>query len=66
MSKNTADFKFRKVDVDQFNEDNFVDEVIEDPTEGLNESEILRLLNSYPFLAWIHSVYFSLVYLDVI
>ena len=48
MSKNTASNAFRKIDVDQFNEDNFKDE--ETPQDagfaGVNESEVSNLLSS--------------------
>ena len=47
MSKNTASNAFRKIDVDQFNEDNFKDE--ETPQDagfaGVNESEVSNLLS---------------------
>ena len=46
MSKNTNSSAFRKIDVDQFNEDNFKDD--EGPQDvsfpGINESEITNLL----------------------
>ena len=47
MSKNTSSNAFRKIDVDQFNEDNFKDE--ETPQDagfaGVNESEVSNLLS---------------------
>merc|ERR1712241_1108353 len=47
MSKNTASNAFRKIDVDQFNEDNFKDE--ETPQDagfaGVNESEVSNFLS---------------------
>lgn len=47
MAKNTGDNKFRRVDVDQYNEDNYVDEFQEDSgDQGPNESEVQSLLNS--------------------
>lgn len=50
MAKNTSSSAFRKIDVDQYNEDNFKEEEADQggPT-GPNESEILTLLNQYPF-----------------
>ena len=47
MSKNTSSSAFRKIDVDQFNEDNFKDD--DGPVQdvgfaGVNESEIANLL----------------------
>ncbi|RUS91720.1 hypothetical protein EGW08_000546 [Elysia chlorotica] len=45
MAKNTGSSKFRKVDVDQYDEDRFVDDVIEGGEEGgPNESEVNNLL----------------------
>lgn len=45
MSKNTGASKFRKVDVDQFDEDRFVDQEEEDQGEqGPNEGEVNGLL----------------------
>ncbi|CAL8069173.1 unnamed protein product [Calicophoron daubneyi] len=45
MAKNTGDTKFRKVDVDQYTDPAFQDEVTEDITPtNLNESEVKGLL----------------------
>lgn len=44
MSKNTSSTKFRKVDVDAYNEDNFHDEDVEEETQGPNEGEVQSLL----------------------
>lgn len=46
MSKNTGACKFRKVDVDQFDEDKYHDEVTEEQEKGPNVSEVTNLLNS--------------------
>lgn len=47
MSKNTGSCKFRKVDVDQFDEDKYQDELTEDQAEqGPNVSEVTNLLSS--------------------
>lgn len=50
MAKNTSSSAFRKIDVDQYNEDNFKEEDADQggPT-GPDENEILALLNKYPF-----------------
>lgn len=49
MSKNTGSCKFRKVDVDQFDEDKYQDELTEEQAEqGPNVSEVTNLLSSYP------------------
>jgi len=45
MSKNTSSNAFRRIDVDQYNEDNYREEVDNDPTlGGSNEDEINNLL----------------------
>lgn len=52
MSKNTANSAFRKIDVDQYNEDNYKEDEGGDPQSppiGITESEITNLLNQYPF-----------------
>lgn len=52
MSINTSSSAFRKIDVDQYNEDNFGDEdqgELQSPPVGPDESEVTALLNQYPF-----------------
>lgn len=49
MAKNTASSAFRKIDVDQYNEDNFKEEEPESAPIGPDENEINALLNQYPF-----------------
>jgi len=45
MSKNTSSSAFRKIDVDQYNEDNFKDDEQENqPLGGIDEGEINQLL----------------------
>lgn len=51
MAKNTSSSAFRKIDVDQYSEDNYKeDEAIDQsgPT-GPDENEVISLLNKYPF-----------------
>lgn len=50
MAKNTSSSAFRKIDIDQYNEDNFKEDEAESsgPT-GPDEGEICALLNQYPF-----------------
>lgn len=65
MAKNTSSSAFRKIDVDQYNEDNFKEEDADQggPT-GPDENEITALLNKYPFSYQnrILRVYFSLIF----
>lgn len=53
MAKNTSSSAFRKIDVDQYNEDNFEeDDVVDAGTAaatGPDENEITKLLTQYPF-----------------
>jgi len=47
MSKNTSSNAFRTIDVDQYSEDNYKEEVDNDPIgDGANENEVTSLLNS--------------------
>jgi actin related protein 2/3 complex subunit 5 len=45
MAKNTNSSAFRKIDVDQYNEDNFKDDEQENQQGGIDENEINTLLN---------------------
>lgn len=51
MSENTRSSAFRKIDVDQYNENFKDDEQTESqpPTAVLDESEITKMINQYPF-----------------
>nr|SVE92748.1 EOG090X0HLA [Megafenestra aurita] len=52
MSKNTSNSAFRKIDVDQYNEDNYKEEECgesQSPPVGPDEKEITNFLNQYPF-----------------
>lgn len=55
MATNTLSSAFRKLDIDQYNEDLFVDESGGESAEavqalGPDEAEVNALLNGYPFL----------------
>lgn len=52
MSKNTSASAFRKIDVDQYNEDNYTEEdqtELSSPDIGPDEKEVSSLLSQYPF-----------------
>lgn len=52
MAKNTSSSAFRKLDVDQYNEDQYDGEEqaeLQSPAVGPDESEVTSLLNQYPF-----------------
>ena len=51
MSKNTGNTRFRKIDVDQYNEDLYQDDQQQDDGQGPNETEVQSLLQKYPFTA---------------
>lgn len=51
MAKNTSSSAFRKIDVDQYCEDNFKeDDNDQTGPIGPDENEVIGLLNKYPFL----------------
>ncbi|CAH0389324.1 unnamed protein product [Bemisia tabaci] len=54
MAKNTSSSAFRKIDVDQFNEDAFKEDEqdFRSPPAGPDENEVMSFLNSYPFYFW--------------
>lgn len=51
MAKNTGASKFRKVDVDQYDEERFQDDDTATDTgdQGPNDTEVSNLLAQYPF-----------------
>lgn len=63
MSENTRSSAFRKIDVDQFNENFKDDEQTEyqSPTAIPDESEITTLINQYPFVEIIVKYSFVLI-----
>lgn len=51
MAKNTSSSAFRKIDIDQYNEDNFRDDEAEQAVPaGPDEGEVSNFLNQYPLL----------------
>lgn len=50
MAKNTSSSAFRKIDVDQYNEDNFEEDDVDTNVTGvgIDENEITKLLAQYP------------------
>lgn len=52
MAKNTSSSAFRKIDVDQYNEDNYREEEqaeLQSTPVGPDEAEVTALMNQYPF-----------------
>jgi len=52
MAKNTFSSAFRKIDVDQYNEDNYREEEqaeLQSTPVGPDEAEIMVLMNQYPY-----------------
>lgn len=52
MAKNTSSSAFRKIDVDQYNEDNYREEEqaeLQSAPVGPDEAEITALMNQYPY-----------------
>jgi actin related protein 2/3 complex subunit 5 len=52
MAKNTFSSAFRKIDVDQYNEDNYREEEqaeLQSAPVGPDEAEITTLMNQYPY-----------------
>jgi actin related protein 2/3 complex subunit 5 len=53
MAKNTSSSAFRKIDVDQYNEDNYKEDdqgELQSPPIGPDETEVNTMLSQYPFL----------------
>lgn len=45
MAKNTSSSAFRKIDVDEYNEDNYKEEEVQSSVTGPDENEIIQLLS---------------------
>lgn len=50
MAKNTFSSAFRKIDVDQYCEDNFKEDETDSGLVGPDENEVNTLLQKYPFI----------------
>lgn len=50
MAKNTFSSAFRKIDVDQYCEDNFKEDETDSGSVGPDENEVNNLLQKYPFI----------------
>lgn len=63
MSKNTTSSAFRKIDVDQYNDDYYKEEEASEPHSpptAPDEQEIVNFVNQYPFVLFIyvlHGIY---------
>lgn len=57
MAKNTISSAFRKIDVDQYNDDYYREDdgssEPHSPPTGPDEQEIMNLVNQYPFIVYI-------------
>lgn len=51
MAKNTFSSAFRKIDVDQYCEDNFKEDETDSGLVGPDENEVNSLLQKYPFIS---------------
>ena len=49
MAKNTLSTAYRKINVDEFSEDKFEEDAVDDASQGPNESEVSGMLAQYPF-----------------
>ena len=62
MAKNTSSSAFRKIDVDQYSEDNFKeDDGDQGGPAGPDENEVNSLLQKYPFLHY-NTRFFVLIF----
>lgn len=57
MAKSTSSSAFRKIDIDQYCEDNFKEEDADQGGPvGPDENEVITLLNQYPFLNYLNKI----------
>lgn len=62
MAKNTSSSAFRKIDVDQYNEDIFKEDDVDGGSMGPDENEIAKLLTQYPLQKFILFTLFLILF----
>lgn len=63
MSKNTSSNKFRKVNIEEFDPDQFKDETVDGEEQGPSETDVNALLTQYPFK--FYQLYVVIIYTTI-
>lgn len=63
MAKNTFSSAFRKIDVDQYCEDNFKEDETDSGSVGPDENEVNSLLQKYPFIKFAYLLFYYYTYI---